>query len=56
MVELHPQIAALMKQFQAKPAQQGVTANTISYDPVKFEGIECDVQPRIIEVPRKRRY
>ncbi|GHT31810.1 hypothetical protein FACS1894214_3410 [Planctomycetales bacterium] len=54
MVEYPPQIAALMRDFQAKPAKP-TAANAIAYDPVKFDGIECDVQPVIIVVPRKKR-
>ncbi|MCL2742941.1 MAG: hypothetical protein FWE67_03725 [Planctomycetaceae bacterium] len=56
MMDYHPQVAALLRDFQARPARQdAMTANTVNFEPVKFEGIECDAQPRIIEVPRKRR-
>ncbi|MDR2114882.1 MAG: hypothetical protein LBP87_00720 [Planctomycetaceae bacterium] len=55
MIELHPEIAQIMEQFQGKPATQGVQPGTIAHEPVKIAGIECDVQPMIIEIPRKGR-
>jgi hypothetical protein len=53
MIELHPEIAKIMEHFQGKPATQGVQPGTIAHEPVRIAGIECDVQPMIIEVPRK---
>jgi hypothetical protein len=56
MIELHPEIAKIMERFQGKPATQGVQPGTIAHEPVRISGIECDVQPMIIEVPRKGRF
>lgn len=50
-----PQIQAIMQHFQGKPATQGVGENTITHEPKKYGNIECDIQPRVIEVPRRRR-
>jgi hypothetical protein len=55
MIELQPEIAKIMERFQGKPATQGVQPGTIAHEPVRIAGIECDVQPMIIEVPRKGR-
>ena len=59
MTELRPEIVDLMNRFRAKPAdpsriQRGAVAS-ISYEPVTILGIECDPQPQIIEVPKRRR-
>jgi hypothetical protein len=43
-----------MEQFQGKPAAH-VQPGTIAHEPKRIAGIECDVQPMIIEVPRKGR-
>jgi hypothetical protein len=53
MIELHPEIAQIMKRFQGKPATHGIQPGTIAHEPVRIAGIECDVQPMIIEVPRR---
>lgn len=53
MIELQPEIVQIMNRFQGKPARQNTGPNTISHEPVRFEGFECDVQPRLIEVPRR---
>jgi hypothetical protein len=56
MIELEPEIAQIMKQFQGKPATHGVQQGiTIAYEPVRIAGLECDVQPQIIKIPRKTR-
>lgn len=51
MVNYHPGITAIINRFQGSVATQGALT---SYEPVRFDDIECDIQPRIIEVPRKR--
>ncbi|MDR0337500.1 MAG: hypothetical protein LBI18_10460 [Planctomycetaceae bacterium] len=56
MIQLHPEIAQIMERFQGKPATQGVQPGTIAHEPVRIAGIECDIQPMIIEVPRQERY
>jgi hypothetical protein len=43
-----PQVQQVIRQFQGQ-----VTGN--SYNPVVVNNIECDLQPRVIEVPRPRR-
>ncbi|MDR1140298.1 MAG: hypothetical protein LBL62_01305, partial [Planctomycetaceae bacterium] len=53
MIELQPEIVQIMERFQGKPAKQGVQLGTIAHEPVRIAGIECDIQPMIIEVPRK---
>jgi hypothetical protein len=55
MIELQPEIAKIMERFQGKPATRGVQPGTIAHEPVRIAGIECDIQPMIIEVPRKTR-
>lgn len=55
LIDNDPQIQAVMQHFQGKPATQGIGENTITHEPKKFGNIECDIQPRVIEVPRKRR-
>ena len=45
-----PQIQQIIKQYQGK-----VDVASGSYKPVKVGGIECDMQPRVIEAPRARR-
>jgi len=59
LTELRPEIANLMNQFKAKPADpsriQRGAVTTISYEPVVIIDIECDPQPKIIEVPKRRR-
>ncbi|MDR0869731.1 MAG: hypothetical protein LBN39_02965 [Planctomycetaceae bacterium] len=40
----------IINRFQGRPS----TAGTLTYEPVRFEGIECDVMPKVIEVPRRR--
>ncbi len=53
MIELNPGIHAIMEKFKGRPSA-AATAQTISYEPVRFGEIECDVQPLIIPVPRVR--
>ena len=59
LTELRPEIVELMNRFRAKPADpsriQRGAVTTISYEPVMIAGIECDPQPQIIEVPKRRR-
>ena len=59
MTELQPEIADLMNKFRAKPADpsriQRGAVTSISYEPVTILDIECDPQPQIIEVPKRRR-
>ncbi len=53
MIELDPNIRAIMEKFKGRPANAS-GQGTISHEPVRFGGIECDVQPVIIPVPRVR--
>lgn len=53
-IELRPEIIEILNHFQGKPARAGIGAGTIAHEPVRYGGIECDVQPQIIEVPRRR--
>lgn len=53
-INLHPEIVNIINRFQGKPAQRGVNKDTISFEPVRFDNIECDVQPKLVEVPRRR--
>jgi hypothetical protein len=46
----NPQIQQLIQQYQGR-----VAAGGRSYTPVTIDGIECDMQPRVIEVPKVRR-
>jgi len=58
MTELRPEIVDIMNRFRAKPADpsrvQTGAVKTISYQPVVIIDIECDSQPQIIEVPKRR--
>jgi hypothetical protein len=49
--EMDPQVLQVIQRYQGKP----VTGQSLSYEPVKVGGIECDVQPKVIEVPRCQR-
>ncbi|GHT44851.1 hypothetical protein FACS189454_03330 [Planctomycetales bacterium] len=51
-IQFDPQIAAIIKQYQGQPI---TSPQKTSYKPVKINGVECDPQPQIIEVPRCRR-
>ena len=59
MTELRPDIVDIMNRFRATPAAPSRvltgTVTTISYEPVVILDIECDPQPQIIEVPKRRR-
>ena len=46
-VQYHPVILQIIQQYQGQ-----VTGN--SYKPVIIDGVECDLLPRVIEVPRPR--
>ncbi|GHT16896.1 hypothetical protein FACS1894189_1750 [Planctomycetales bacterium] len=49
--EMDPQILQIIQRYQGKP----VSGQMVSYEPVRIGGIECDVQPKVIEVPRCQR-
>jgi hypothetical protein len=49
-IEMDPQVLQVMKQYQGKPVNGGR-----AYEPVYVDGIACDPQPKIIDVPRVRR-
>ncbi len=59
MTELRPEIVEIINRFRAKPADpsriQRGAVSSISYEPVVILDIECDTQPQIIEVPKRRR-
>jgi hypothetical protein len=47
-IDLDPQIKQIIHQYQGQLTGK-------SYKPVIIDNIECDMQPRVIEVPRVRR-
>ncbi|MGL4594423.1 MAG: hypothetical protein ACRCUY_06805 [Thermoguttaceae bacterium] len=54
-VELQESVLKLMDQFRGRVVPQNQHAAAIanvSYEPVRVNGIECDIQPQIIEVPK----
>ncbi len=51
-IEINPEMKKVIDYFQAKPAPFHQTG-AIGYQPKTFDGVECDVQPRVIMVPRK---
>ncbi len=53
MIERNPGIHAIIEKFKGRPST-AATAQTISFEPVRFGEIECDVQPLIIPVPKVR--
>ncbi|HBT78400.1 MAG TPA: hypothetical protein DEB39_16075 [Planctomycetaceae bacterium] len=58
-IRQRPEIVDIMNRFTAQrvnPSQYaGSTNRTIAFEPVKVGGIECDLQPKIIEVPKRPR-
>lgn len=49
---LRPEIVQIMNNFRGNPIKTGNPAMPYSYTPVKFDGIECDMSPKVIEIPR----
>jgi hypothetical protein len=49
-VRMYPQVQQIIEQYQAK-----VDPRTGKPVPVRINGIACDLQPRVIEVPRAQR-
>lgn len=56
-IDLHPQIHAIMRTFSAKPATVPSTTPggqpQAGYEPKSLAGIPFDVQPQIVEIPRR---
>jgi hypothetical protein len=52
---LRPEIVEIMNRFRGKPIQTGNSITTYSYIPVTIEGIECDMSPKVIEIPHKNK-
>jgi hypothetical protein len=51
-INLRPEIVQIMNYFRGQP--NNIFANQpMSYEPRRFNGIECDLQPKVIEVPAK---
>ncbi|MDR2644098.1 MAG: hypothetical protein LBC74_15055 [Planctomycetaceae bacterium] len=49
---LRHEIVQLMNCFRGKPIKTGQKNMPYTYIPVQFEGIECDLAPKVIEVPK----
>jgi hypothetical protein len=49
---LRPEIVQIMNYFRGNPIRTGNRAMPYSYTPVKFDGIECDMSPKVIEIPK----
>jgi hypothetical protein len=49
---LRPEIVQIMNYFRGTPVQTGHLNMPYSYIPVKIDGIECDLSPKVIEVPK----
>ncbi len=56
-INLHPQIHAIMKTFSAKPRVMPAGPNgpggQTAYEPKDLAGIPFDVQPQIVQIPRR---
>jgi len=52
MIEMHPQIQAIMTTFRAQPTQGPTPPGTLPTDVKMLLGIPFDVQPILVEVPK----
>jgi hypothetical protein len=50
---LRHEIVTIMNNFRGKPIQTGNSFSPYSYIPVTIDGIECDMSPKVIEIPKK---
>ncbi|MDR2170232.1 MAG: hypothetical protein LBP59_08835 [Planctomycetaceae bacterium] len=51
--DIRPEIIQIMNHFKGKPIQTRQTLTPYSYIPVTIDGIECDMLPKIIEIPKR---
>jgi actin-related protein len=49
---LRPEIVQIMNNFRGKPIKTSQLNAPYTYLPVKYDGIECDMSPKLIEIPK----